>query len=275
MWLLLIFSVFVFLLVSLTIIILLTKKKPKTKELIQSFDARLSNLYVVYLINCNLNEHWDGWFLAGLNLASKMNAKKIYIECVVDSVGEIKKKIKMIMKYSNVKNVEINYHIPKKMELGEFYGLNQAWLLAQRHSKPSDLICFFHSKGISHGLNNWKETEFYTKKRWVRLLTEHDKIKKIFWEKPEIDIVGWCMQRTRPTFAWITWFWVRGSYLKHNKEPPPDETAAQHTRYYYEVWLASNTLNKGDNFLSMAHEVPLDYEWPLHCDKTINLDQYG
>lgn len=179
------------------------------------------NLYIVYYINCLVNNNYLSWIYNHINQVKDYKSS-IYIICTINKNNEDFLKQQILDSFGNLNiTIEINYE-----NAYEYPGILKVWNLAKIHPKSTDLILYFHSKGISH----YKSYREKKNKHIEAILQDLDYIYEIFSVFPSITKV--CVNSAGYGWGWFNYWFSRGSYLS-NLEKPIKTTR----RHYYEDWL--------------------------------------
>lgn len=196
------------------------------------------NLYVVYYINCFINNNYLDWLYNQIKSVIPFNGT-IYIIASLDKNNERNFREFCLVNFKNC-IVECNYN-----NHHEYSGILKVWELGQIHNKSNDIILYFHSKGISR-------TKSYRKNKnenYNLVIGDINLIKEIYTIFPKIDKIGYYSGGIG--WIWYNFWYARGSYI--NKVEKPVKTDRRH---YYEDWLARKIYNKEDN---SNEEKPLSF----------------
>jgi len=199
------------------------------------------NIYVVYFINCLVNENYFEWLNEQIRIVYDYGTK-IYIIATLDPSFEEEFREKVHGLYPNVL-IECVYENEY-----EYPGIKKVWDLGQLHSSSNDIILYFHSKGVSRH----RTYESNRNDKYNIILKDIDKIKEIYTLFPSIDKIGYCCSNVG--WMWYNFWFSRGSYISLMKEPVKITR-----RHYYESWLGAQTIIKTNRLLS-CYSFYTDYE---------------
>ena len=208
------------------------------------------NFYIVYYINCLINENYFDWLKNQIDMVKNYNGS-IFIVATLNKTHEAQFRKKVLNIYPNVV-IECNYE-----NKFEYPGILKVWQLGQIHSSRNDIILYFHSKGMTH----YKNYEKCKNENYNVIFKNINKIKEIFNLFPSIDKVGYFSGGIG--WIWFNFWFVRGSYVNLVEKPIKTQR-----RHYYEDWL-SRKLDKND---TQPHD---NIERPLNYYKNTLLDCYG
>jgi hypothetical protein len=153
-------------------------------------------------------------------------------------------------------------------ETHEYHGIEKVWELGQSFDNTTDIVFYFHSKGITH-------SPFYFTPGFEKpMLEEINRVEEAFNLFPTIDKVGY--EFGGLGWIWYNVFYARGSYLKRVERP-----LRTNRRHYYEDWLGRVVVVNGSLPLPQdpnASELPFNF-YPttlINCYATgyANLEQY-
>jgi hypothetical protein len=202
--------------------------------------------YIVYFINCLVNENYFDWLKNQISLVKNYNGN-IFIVATLNKSNEGQFKKEVLDIYPNV-TIECNYENDF-----EYPGILKVWQLGQIYNSRNDIILYFHSKGTSY-FNNYESyvNSDYCKNSGNNLiLKDIDKIKEIYNLFPSIDKIGYFSGGNG--WVWFNFWFVRGSYVNLVEKPIKTQR-----RHYYEDWLGrtldSNNIQSHDDI-----ERPIDY----------------
>ena len=211
-------------------------------------------IYIVYFINCVINNNYLDWLYNQLNLVINMGAT-IYIVATINSNN--KNTFETIVKQF-FPNVKIYCHYEDEFE---YRGIHKVWELGQIHNKPTDIILYFHSKGLTHH-------DYYDQNKYDNynvILQDINKIKEIFSIFPKIDKVGYSSGGNG--WIWYNFWYARGSYIFSVEEPIKTTR-----RHYYEDWLSRkvdiNDKNPNNERPLTYYQNTLNTCYGFHTNKT-------
>ncbi len=206
------------------------------------------NLYIVYYINCELNENYFTWIQNQINIVINYT-NQIYLMCTINLENEeiLREKIK---KYFNNDYIVI---ICNSINEHEYPGINKVWELGQKHNKDNDIIMYFHSKGITR-CKDYNES--------IPLLTDAHNCEKIIKDINliyEIFSLFPSIYKITTTCGGFGWGWynywiARGSYINHVEKPIKTQR-----RHYYEDWLFRKLINDDIKNLESNNNENLDF----------------
>ena len=198
------------------------------------------NLFIVYYINCMLNENYMEWLYNQINIV-KNYSEKIYIIATIQKEKESDFKCYVIKLFPSVM-IECFYS-----EEFEYRGIMKVWKLGQLYKNSNDIILYFHSKGMTH-----YQTFYQTlNDDYNIVLKNFDLINEIFMIFPKINKIGLFCGGIG--WIWYNFWFARGSYI--NTVERPIKTTRRH---YYEDWL-SRVVEKGDEISFEDKERPITY----------------
>jgi len=176
-------------------------------------------LYVVYFINCVINTNYMDWLTNQINMVTAY-LDELYIISTVSPNMELQFRKKVLEMYPFAK---IECHYDNEYE---YRGILKVWDLGQIHNAPTDIILYFHSKGLTH----YTSYERNRHDDYNIILKDFKKIKNIYTLFPTVDKIG----HSAGGLGWIWYnFWfARGSYISCLEKPLKTER-----RHYYEDWL--------------------------------------
>jgi len=201
--------------------------------------------FIVYYINCELNKNYFEWLTNQLDLVKNMGT--IHIIATISKKKEAGFKKKVLKLYPDV---IIDCYSKNEYE---YRGILKVWELGQVHNKSTDIILYFHSKGVSR-------TERYIgpnphEYEYTEILRDINKIKEIFDIFPTIDKIG--ILSGLNGIIWYNFWYARGSYIYTVEEPIKTSR-----RHYYEDWLGRSLYDLHDTS---------DIERPIqHYKNTLN-----
>jgi hypothetical protein len=180
--------------------------------------------YIVYYINCSLNDNYFEWIEANLKMIEHFHAE-VYLIATINPEHEAELKNKC----QGLNNIFIQTN---STNLFEYPGILKVWELSQQHNKPTDIILYTQSKGITHESNYNKMN--MSQGVWTDILKDPELIKEIFDIFPTIDKIG--ARSGGIGWIWFNFWFARGSYLCRLEKP-----IITPRRHYYEDWLARIT----------------------------------
>lgn len=215
-------------------------KKEYEHKIADNFDieVRLNykciyNLYIVYYINCELNENYFTWIENQLNFVINYT-NQIYLMCTIKAEKEnfLRDKVKKCFNDIVIICNSNNDH--------EYPGINKVWELGQTHNKDNDIIMYFHSKGITQRKDYNESIPLLRHDHNIeKIIKDIHLIYEIFSIFPSIDKitttcggVGW---------GWYNYWIARGSYINQVEKPIKTQR-----RYYYEDWLCRKLNNHSE-----------------------------
>ena len=179
--------------------------------------------YIVYYINCELNPNYFEWIENNLKEIQHFHAE-VYLIATINPEHETELKNKC--QHLNIV-IQTN-----STNLFEYPGILKVWELSNKHNKPTDIILYMQSKGITHEPNYNKH--FMSKGVWTDILKDPCLITEIFDIFPTIDKIG--ARAGGIGWIWFNFWFARGSYLCQVEKP-----IITSRRHYYEDWLARIT----------------------------------
>lgn len=174
--------------------------------------------YTVYYINCELNKHYFEWLTNQLDFVKH---GKIYIIATISKKKEPGFRQRVLKLYPNV---IIDCYYENEYE---YRGILKVWELGQVHNKSTDIILYFHSKGLTR---RERYKSFPPKHDYTEILRDINKIKEIFDIFPTIDKIG--IVSGTSGLMWYNFWYARGSYIYAVEQP-----IKTLRRHYYEEWL--------------------------------------
>ena len=197
------------------------------------------NFFVVYFINCIVNNNYFDWLEQQLIYVNNLEAT-IYIIATISESEE-----NYFRKHVNelFPNEKIIIQCTYTNEY-EYQGILKVWEIGQEHYKQNDIILYFHSKGVTHSLKYIKNDNYNI------ILKDYNKIKNIFTKYNYIDKIGYSSGGLG--WIWYNFWYVRGSYIKYVEKP-----IKTNRRHYYEDWLSRKVKNETDIFCDS--ERPFSY----------------
>lgn len=199
------------------------------------------NLFIVYYINCIVNNNYFDWLSHQINYVINLDAT-IHIIATI-SLSEEENFIKRIRQFFPNEKVIIQCSYNNEYE---YPGILKVWELGQEHYTKQDIILYFHSKGVTHN----SEYKYNKEDRYNIILKNYSKIKDIFTKYNTIDKIGYSCGGNG--WIWYNFWYVRGSYIKYVEKPI--KTVRRH---YYEDWLGRKV--KNDCELVCESERPMSY----------------
>ena len=204
----------------------------------------LNNLEIVYFFNAEISPCYLNLLKDQLKDLIKSNILikyKVKIYCVI--VCENKKK------KSRINNLFNNLNLTKHCELKIYYkkniykeyeGIYKVWSISQ--VKDSNLVLYFHGKGISYLTNRFIYLRQPIEKLIFRILI--GKLKKnleIIYRIKSISKVG--ILSGGNGWLWFNFWIAKKSYLSRVKKPIMTNRAC-----YYEDWLGRLEIDKDKNY---------------------------
>ena len=199
------------------------------------------NFFVVYFINCNVNNNYFDWLEQQISYVNNLEAT-IYIIATISESEE-----NYFTKHVNelFPNEKIIIQCTYNNEY-EYQGILKVWEIGQEHYKKNDIILYFHSKGVTHH----SEYKYNKNDNYNIILKDYNKIKNIFTKYNYIDKIGYSCGGLG--WIWYNFWYVRGSYIKYVEKP-----IKTNRRHYYEDWLSRKVKNETDIFCDS--ERPFSY----------------
>ena len=189
-------------------------------------------IHCVYLINTFISTYFASLFYYQLDNLKIFNIHDKFSYHIV-ALADNKNKFELLKIIPNL-NLNISSITFFNENTHEYRGIEKAHTLSKLY--PTDIICYFHSKGITrlnsaldpHNAecfihNNLLFRDVENKLFWLVVC---DEIQKIGYSSKK----GWC---------WYNYWFVKSSYLKNNVTPEFIEN-----RYYDEFWLSYNFHDK-------------------------------
>ena len=197
------------------------------------------NLFIVYYINCTVNDNYLDWLKNQLKYVVKLNAEIYIIATILQTFETIfKLNVKELFPNENI-SIQCNY-----INEYEYPGILKVWELGQKHNNKNDIILYFHSKGVTHNINySLNKNDHYN-----IILKDYNKIKCILTKYDKIDKIGYTCGGIG--WVWYNFWYARGSYIKCVEKPIKTSR-----RHYYEDWLGRVVKN--------TNEIICDYERPM------------
>jgi len=188
---------------------------------------------VVYFVNCKVNPNYDGWirgqmdYLPLPNRHPNFGIVELYLIASSHNCDEEERLksafIGLSARLSWAMNVTLECHTDLE-ETYEYHGIDKAWELGQLFPKRTDIVFYFHSKGVTHA-------SFYLTPGFAKPLLESvDRVEEAFNLFPTIDKVG--HESGGIGWIWYNFWYARGSYLNRVERPLQIKR-----RHYYEDWL--------------------------------------
>jgi hypothetical protein len=177
------------------------------------------NVHVVYFINCMIHHNYMDWLINQVNIVK--NYGILHIVAVISKENE--------KKFRDT----VNGLFPDSIiyctyeNKFEYDGILKVWELGQIHNKKTDIILYFHSKGMTH----YKEYKHMANDPINNVLLDINKIKEIYSLFPTINKIGQSIAELG--WIWYNFWYARGSYV-YNVEKP----IVTNRRHYYEDWLS-------------------------------------
>jgi hypothetical protein len=222
------------------------------------------NLYIVYYVNCMINPNYFTWIENQLQFVVPYGGK-IYLMCTIEEYNEVELKNKVHIRFPDA-DITI---ICNSINEYEYPGINKVWELSQEHNKSTDVIMYFHSKGITR-CQTYNESinllRGFHSHNCEEIIKDIERIYEIFSIFPAIDKitttsggVGW---------GWYNYWVARGSYLSKVEKPVKSSR-----RHYYEDWLARKLINPSinpsinENRDFSLYDATLNNCYQLFCEK--------
>jgi len=220
------------------------------------------NLYIVYYVNCMINPNYFTWIENQLQFVVP-HGGKIYLMCTIQEYNELELKNKV---NSCFPNADITIVCNSTNEY-EYPGINKVWELSQEHNKSTDIIMYFHSKGITH-YNTYTESIQLLRgnHNCEEIIKDIRRIYEIYSIFPSIDKItttsgglGW---------GWYNYWVARGSYLSKVEKP-----ILTSRRHYYEDWLTRKLINPfinqsiNENRDFSLYDITLNNCYQLYCEE--------
>ena len=188
------------------------------------------NLFVVYYINCIVNNNYLDWLKNQIKYITDLNAK-IYIHATISEDLDNTFKQIVIQLFPN-ENIIIQCNYTNEYE---YPGILKVWQIGQEHCNKNDIILYFHSKGVTHNPNY----TFNINDCCNIILKDFNKIKNIFTTYDKIDKIGYSCGGNG--WIWYNFWYARGSYIKMVEKPIKTTR-----RHYYEDWLGRHVETNND-----------------------------
>jgi hypothetical protein len=205
----------------------------------ENFDDNIQyNLYIVYFINCEINPNYMDWLKNQINMVTGFS-HEIYIVSTISPKKEEQFRKNVLQLYPFAK-IECHYENEY-----EYRGILKAWDLGQVYNQRTDIILYFHSKGLTHRAHY----ENNRHDNYNIILKDYEKIKEIYSLFPTVDKIGHSCGGLG--WVWYNFWYVRGSYLSFVEKPIKTER-----RHYYEDWLSRKVEPGSDH---PDAERPFDY----------------
>jgi len=198
------------------------------------------NLYIVYYINCLVNNNYFDWLFNQIKLVYHFNGT-IYVVATINRNEEDNFRKKLLKMYPNI---IIEFYYDNEYE---YRGILKIWELGQIHNTPNDILLYFHSKGLTYH----KQYESNKNDCCNIILHNIDKVKEIFDIFPSIDKVGYYSGGCG--WIWYNFWYARGSYISKVEKPIKTER-----RHYYEDWLGRKVKNI-DDIVCETQERPFSF----------------
>jgi len=210
---------------------------------------------IVYYINCQVNANWFSWLFNQINLVKNMGAT-IYIVATLDHDKECAFRSVVL---ENFPNVFIECYYENEFE---YRGINKIWELGQYYNKKTDILLYFHSKGVTRN----ETYEFNKNDVYNIILYDIEKIKEIFTIFPQIDKIGYSSGGIG--WIWFNFWYVRGSYLCEVEKP-----VKTNRRHYYEDYISRKVKCHSDKYCLVErpithYENTLDSCYGFYTDQT-------
>lgn len=208
-----------------------------------NLDANLDinyNFYVVYFINCMVNNNYMDWLINQINLVKDFG--EIYIIATINKINEQKFRKDVIALFPKVK---IEFYYENEFE---YRGILKVWELGKKFNNKNDIILYFHSKGVTR-CENYDSVKDHD---YNIILKDINKIKEIFTIFPLIDKVGFYSGGCG--WLWTNFWYARGSYICQVEKPLKTTR-----RHYYEDWLGRK-VNSEDEFSETERDNSTYYE---------------
>jgi hypothetical protein len=198
-------------------------------------------LFVVYYINCIINNNYFDWLTHQINYVRNLGATIYIIATTTQSDEEyFRKRVEQLFPNEKV-IIECNYNNEY-----EYQGILKVWELGQEHCTQKDIILYFHSKGVTH----YSDYKYNKEDSYNIILKNYKKIEDIFTKYNTIDKIGYSCGGNG--WIWYNFWYVRGSYIKYVEKPIKTTR-----RHYYEDWLGRKVKNKFELFCET--ERPISY----------------
>jgi len=201
---------------------------------IQLYNYGNYTVRVVYFVNCKVNPNYDSWIRGQMDYLPlpyrhpNFGITELYL---IASSHNCKAEERLQSAFTGLSarlswamHLSLECHTEAE-ETYEHHGIEKAWELGQLFSNLTDIVIYFHSKGLTH--TSAYLTPGYTKP----LLENMDRVEEAFNLFPTIDKIG--IQSGGVGWIWYNFWYVRGSYL--NRVERPLRTKRRH---YYEDWLS-------------------------------------
>jgi hypothetical protein len=209
------------------------------KNLDKNLDIKY-NIYVVYFINCMVNNNYMEWLINQINLVKDFG--EIYIVATLYKNNEEKFRKDVLALFPKV-GIECYYENEH-----EYRGILKVWELGRKFNNSNDIILYFHSKGVTRHRNyaSTKDADYNI------VLQDINKIKEIFTIFPSIDKVGFYSGGCG--WLWVNFWYARGSYIYQVEKPLKTQR-----RHYYEDWLGRK-VKPGDELCNTERDNTTYYE---------------
>lgn len=222
------------------------------------------NIYIVYYINCLINENYFDWIYNHMKIVEPYGGT-IFIIATISPENENSLRTKCLEHFPNI-TVQCNY-----INEYEYPGILKVWELGQQYRNRNDIILYFHSKGISHNINynpsvNIHKTDIDNANI---VISDIDRIKEIFNIFPTIKKIGYFAGGNG--WIWYNFWWVRGNYVSKLEKP-----IKTNRRHYYEDWLGRRVPDNQPNIVYNDRPISF-YKNTLHICYGIYTDckKYG
>jgi hypothetical protein len=133
----------------------------------------------------------------------------------------------------------------------EYPGIKKMYSLSQIKDNQNKLFIYFHTKGIT-SCRSPSDRNAYNVFLTRSLLWNYQHIINVFNLHPTINKIG--LFPARNGWIWFNFFWVRGQYLSHCKEPQITTR-----RHLYEDWLGSHGHSSYDDCFSICEQSDFVY----------------
>jgi len=240
------------------------------------YDSRASySLYVVYFLNCKIQDNYGGWMKAQLGHVPADACLKIVAVSSDCRSEEAMYSIYQGMLRRRTGPTMLECHDEPDIETYEYHGIRAMWEIGQINPGRDDIVFYFHSKGLTHW-DTWEEYEahdIFHSRLGEKTIGQVDRVYEVFDLFPRVNKVG--SKMSDGGFVWYNFMFARGSYLRRVEEP-----ILTSRRYYYEDWicrvdLPTRGLHPGNATERRRKAIQLDDGYSLHADYVNSLPNMG
>jgi len=192
-------------------------------------------LYVVYFINCKVNDQYGSWMEEQLRYVPQDAFLKIVAvssECKEETTLYDHYRTLLGNRNSNFTTVLECHDEADDKPTFEYYGIHAMWEIGQMNPHQNSIVFYFHSKGMTHWKNyqEYKQVDPFHPFLTEMTLGQVDRVIDAFDVFPEVNKAG--ASGYKSGWVWYNFMFARGSYLKNVEVPILTER-----RHYYEDWL--------------------------------------